>query len=108
MPWAARARLFEKVGGRRVEGLDFLSPDFADPFGPPVPLQLFVKPVAVPGAAFDAGRLKQVAGGLLEQVYRERPGGALYDETMKSAPDPRLVPARVGDSLRESPLLFSG
>jgi hypothetical protein len=91
--WEARVRLFDSVGGLWVEGVDFLSPNFADPDGPPVPLQLFVKAVAVPAAAFDAGRLKQLVRGLLERVYREKPGAPLFEGTLRPGLKPRLVPA---------------
>jgi GNAT superfamily N-acetyltransferase len=91
--WESRVRLFDKVGGLWVEGVDFLSPDFTDPDGPPVPLQLFIKPVGLPAAAFDAERLRQIIGGLLERVYREQPGDVLYDGTLPPDLKPRLVPA---------------
>lgn len=91
--WEARVRLFDRAGGLWVEGVDFLSPNFADPDGPPVPLQLFVKPVAVPAAAFDADRLRRLVRGLMERVYRERPGEPLYDGTLRPGLKPRLVPA---------------
>jgi hypothetical protein len=92
--WAARVGLFGRVGGRWVEGVDFLSPNFADPRADPVPLQLFVKPVDLPVAAFTPGRLRRVVGGLHERVYRNRPGDALYAGTLPPGCRPRLVPAR--------------
>jgi len=91
--WEARVRLFDRAGGLWVEGVDFLSPNFADPDGLPVPLQLFVKPVAVPAAAFDADRLRRLVRGLLGKVYREQPGGPLYEGTLRPGLKPRLVPA---------------
>ena len=94
--WAARTRLFDRVGGLWVEGVDFLAPNFAadDDFdAPPVPLQLFVKPVDQPAASFDADALKKVVGGLHERVYRNEPGDMLYDGTLPPGCEPRLVPA---------------
>jgi ribosomal protein S18 acetylase RimI-like enzyme len=93
--WAARVRLFDRVGGLWVEGVDFLSPNFRDEDGPPVPLKLFVKPMDLPASAFDAELLRRVAGGLHERVYRNQPGEALYDGTLPPGCRPRLVPARL-------------
>jgi hypothetical protein len=78
--WQARVRLFERVGARQVAGLEFLSPNFADPDGPPVPLQLFLVPVDRPASAFTANALREVALGLRDYVY----GTSANDE----APDP--------------------
>ena len=50
-------------------GLRFLSPNCADPNGPPVPLELFLKPVDVPAAAFDAAALRLMVAGLHRYVY---------------------------------------
>ena len=41
---------------------------------PPVPLQLFIKPMDEPEGAFDAERLKQVVAGLHREVYHNEPG----------------------------------
>jgi len=93
--WTARVRLFDRVGGLWVEGVDFLSPNFRDEDGPPVALQLFVKPMDLPASAFDAERLRRVVGGLHERVYRNQPGEALYDGTLPPGCLPRLAPARL-------------
>lgn len=87
--WEARVRLFDKVGGQWIDGLELLTPNYADEDAEPVPLQLFVKP----GERFDAGMLRGVAAGLLERVYRAGPGDPLYDATL-AGPAPRLRPAR--------------
>lgn len=102
--WTARTRLFDRVGGLWVEGVDFLSPNFAadgEEESPPVPLQLFVKPMAVPAAAFDADRLKRLVGGLHERVYRNEPGDPLYAGTLPPGCEPRLVPARLAGAIQE-------
>jgi len=96
--WAARTKLFDRAGGLWVDGVDFLSPNFAaddDEAASPVPLQLFVKPVGEPAGAFDADRLKQVVAGLHHEVYRNGPGDALYDLTLPPDCQPRLRPAKV-------------
>jgi GNAT superfamily N-acetyltransferase len=91
--WDARLRLFDKVGGLWIDGLELMTPNCATDDGPPVPLQLFVKPVDLPASAFDAPRLKRVAAGLLERVYKARPGDPLHDATLPPGCEPRLRPA---------------
>ncbi len=98
--WTARTRLFDRVGGLWVEGVDFQSPNFADDDGPPVPLQLFMKPVDVPATAFDAARLTALVGGLHERVYKNKPGDALYVATLPPGTKPRLRPAKVAGQRR--------
>ena len=95
--WTARTRLFDRVGGVWVDGVDFLAPNFAcddDGDAPAVPLQLFLKPLDEPEAAFTPSRLREVVGGLHTQVYRNGPGDALYDGTLPPGCEPRLRPAR--------------
>jgi GNAT superfamily N-acetyltransferase len=101
--WDARVRLFERVGGLWVEGLELLTPNYSAEDGPPVPLQLFVKPVDTPAADLDADALRRVAAGLQERVYRTRPGDPLYDGTLRASVRPRLRPAR--DAGRRSELV---
>lgn len=92
--WNARLRLFDRVGGLWVEGIDFQSPNWAGEAEPPVPLQLFVKPLDVPASALDAERLQHIVGGLQEHIYRTRPGDALYEATLPPGCSPRLRPAK--------------
>jgi GNAT superfamily N-acetyltransferase len=68
--WLARLRLFEKVGGRWIAGANFAAPNYADPDGQPVPLELFLIPVDETEAAFDDRRLRGVVEGLRRRVYR--------------------------------------
>jgi hypothetical protein len=91
--WKARVRLFDRVGGLWIEGIDFLAPNFAEGEGEPVPLQLFVKPVDKPAAAFHEARLRGVVHGLHERVYRIDEGDPLYEQTLTPGCRPRLVPA---------------
>ena len=95
--WAARTKLFDRVGGQWLEGVDFLSPNFAseEDDAPPVPLQLFVKPVADPASVFDAERLKSIVSGLHREVYQNEPGDALHDQTLRPEIQPRLRPAKL-------------
>lgn len=94
--WAARVRLFDKVGGLWVKGVEFQTPNFAGDAGP-VPLQLFVKPVDRPAASFTADRLWGVVEGLYERVYRIDPGEPLFEQTVRPGVRPGLVPAREAD-----------
>jgi hypothetical protein len=95
--WAARTKLFDRVGGQWIEGVDFLSPNFAseDDDAPDVPLQLFLKPIAEPVGALDAERLKQVVAGLHREVYQSGPGDAMHDRTLPPECQPRLRPAKL-------------
>jgi hypothetical protein len=98
--WNARVRLFDRVGGMWVQGLEFQSPNFAEDDADPVPLQLFLKPMDRPAEAFTESRLLAVAGGLHERVYRNDPGDDLYEATLTPACHPRLVPARLAGAVR--------
>lgn len=93
--WAARVRLFDRVGGKWVEGIDFQSPSWSDDEdAEPIPLQLFVKPEDVPAGQFDADRLRGVVAGLHRRVYKNGPDHPLYRATLPPGNRPRLVPAR--------------
>ncbi len=100
--WNARTRLFARVGGMWVEGVDFLSPNFEDDEeGEPVALQLFVKPEDEPVSSFTPQRLRELIAGLHDRVYRNEPGEPLYDETLYPGCEPRLVLAtRSADLIR--------
>ena len=91
--WTARTRLFDRVGGLWVEGVDFLSPNFAEGDETPVPLQLFVKPEDEPIVNFNPQRLRELIAGLHDRVYRNEPGEPLYDGTLTPGCEPRLVSA---------------
>lgn len=97
--WTARTRLFDRVGGLWVDGVDFLSPNFAvdeeADDAPPVPLQLFLKPLDASESAFTPERLREVVGGLHTRVYRNEPGSVMYDRTLPVGCEPRLRPAKV-------------
>jgi GNAT superfamily N-acetyltransferase len=90
--WRARLRLFEKVGGCWVAGLTLWTPNFERRHGPAVPLQLFLVPVETPRTAFDAAALREVAGGLLRDVYGRGEGGPLFERTLPPDCRPELRP----------------
>ncbi len=92
--WAARVRLFEKVGGLWVKGVEFLTPNYAEDGADPVPLQLFVTPVDRAAAGFTSERLWGVVEGLYERVYRIDPGHPLFDRTVTPGSHLALAPAR--------------
>jgi hypothetical protein len=100
--WAARTRLFDRVGGLWLEGVDFLAPKFTSEqvSDESVLLQLFVKPMAEPAARFDAERLKEIVAGLHREVYHGMPGDPLYDRTLPRSCRPRLRPASCAESPR--------
>jgi len=91
--WAARTRLFAKVGGFWIDGVTLPCPNWMNPVAPPVPLQLFLAPVDSPREAFDSGTVKAAVRGLLERVYRAEPGDPEYDGTLTPGCHPRLKPA---------------
>jgi hypothetical protein len=90
--WAARLRLFSRVGGLWIDGVNFLSPDFQGD-GTPVSLQLFLKPVDEPLPSFDAERLRAVVHGLHRNVYRQEDDSNLMRESLPPDCQPRLRPA---------------
>jgi GNAT superfamily N-acetyltransferase len=92
--WHARLKLFDRVGGLWLDGVNFLSPSWSGDDTAAVPLQLFVKPMDEPTAALDAERLRQIVGGLHERIYRNNPGDALYDATLPVGCTPRLRPTK--------------
>ncbi len=92
--WEARIKLFDRVGGLWIDGLELQTPNYGDEDAPPVTLQLFVKPIDSPASSFDGEKLKALAAGLLEQVYRLQPDDPRYDATLPAGCSPRLRPAR--------------
>jgi ribosomal protein S18 acetylase RimI-like enzyme len=92
--WDARVRLFDKAGGLWLDGVELHAPNYGDDAGPPVTLQLFLKPVDHLARALDGDRLRQLVGDLLTRVYRLEPGDRLYDATLPPGCKPRLRPAR--------------
>jgi GNAT superfamily N-acetyltransferase len=68
--WEARLRLFKKVGGYWVEGIQFTSPNYLNPLAGDVPLEFFLKPVEDRRADFTEGRLRRIVRGLLKRIYR--------------------------------------
>jgi hypothetical protein len=103
--WTARTKLFERVGGHWIEGVDFHAPNMEDDEGsgsPSVPMQLFLKPMSESASTFDAERLKQVIGGLHREVYKNEPGDTLFDLTLPPDCEPQLRPAKLAGSAKAS------
>jgi ribosomal protein S18 acetylase RimI-like enzyme len=90
--WRSRLRLFEKVGGWWVAGLTLWAPNFARRQGPAVPLQLFLVPVDTPRAAFGAAALREVAAGLLREVYGRAEDDPLFAQTLPPDCRPEMRP----------------
>jgi hypothetical protein len=95
--WTARLRLFARVGAWWVDGIDFQSPNFDDDSDTPIPLQLFVKPIDAPLESFDAERLKGIAVGLHQNVYRHAADHPLVRATVPAGCSPRLRPPLAAD-----------
>jgi hypothetical protein len=97
--WAARTKLFDRVGGLWIEGVDFYAPNMGadddEVAAPPVPMQLFLKPMAESAGSLDAERLKEIVAGLHHEVYRNEPGHPLLVRTLPPSCQPRLRPAKL-------------
>lgn len=91
--WQARLRLFARVGGLWVAGVDFRVPNYMDRGAPPVRLELFLRPFDTPAERLDAAALRSVVAGLHRRVYTIEPGDDLYERAQESAREPRLRPA---------------
>jgi GNAT superfamily N-acetyltransferase len=91
--WEARLGLWQRVGARWVSGLTFHAVNYHRRQAAPVPLQLFLLPVDRPAQGFDAAALRQVAAGLLREVYRRQSGDPHYDLTLPPGCSPTLRPA---------------
>jgi hypothetical protein len=90
--WAARLRVFERVGAWWVEGVMLHSPNYGDADGPPLPLQIFLAPQAVPAGEWDSGAVRDAVAGLLRRVYHLEPGDELFDRSLPPESRPRLRP----------------
>jgi GNAT superfamily N-acetyltransferase len=91
--WAARLRLFDKVGGLWIRGLEMLTPNYMRPDAGPVRLQVFVRPWDQPAETLDADRLRQAVDVLYDQVYHLPPDDPLRQATRAAAVNPGLVSA---------------
>jgi len=91
--WAARLRLFEKVGGLAIGGVQMLTPNYMQPDAGPVPLHLFIRPWGDTATEFDADRLRGAVNGLYDQIYHVSPDDPLRRDTLEGMVNPRLVPA---------------
>jgi len=96
--WEARMKLFDRIGGCWIDGLELFTPNYGDDDDKPVVLQLFVKPVDRSRQGFDPDFLRGIAAGLLARVYRLNADDPLVVRTIAQTRRPRLRPA--GDSVR--------
>jgi GNAT superfamily N-acetyltransferase len=91
--WAARIRVFNRVGGLWARGIELHTPNYMQDDAPPVRLRVFLRPWDQPGADFNAPRLRAAVVGLYHEVYRIGPDDPLYRATIEGAVNPELVPA---------------
>jgi GNAT superfamily N-acetyltransferase len=89
--WAARLRVFDKVGGLWVRGAEMLTPNYMRPEAGPVALHLFIRPWADPAIVFDDARLRAVVNGLYDEIYHIPPDDPLRRDTLEGMVNPRLV-----------------
>lgn len=99
--WEARVKLFDRVGGFWIDGLELQTPNYGDPSGSPLPMQLFVAPIDKPVNAFTEADLRALAAGLLERIYRMAPSDPLMLRTLTPDCHPRFRPAREAGRRKE-------
>jgi GNAT superfamily N-acetyltransferase len=90
--WAARIRLFDRVGGKWARGITLLTPNYMQDDSPPVSLQVFLRTQDNPPDSFDGERLRDAIRGLYANVYRITPDDPLFEATLNGAVNPELVP----------------
>ena len=91
--WAARVRVFDRVGGLWARGIELHTPNYMRPNAPPVRLQIFLRPGDEPSGSFTTERVREAVLGLYDQIYHIPPDDPLYRATVGGAVNPRLVPA---------------
>jgi GNAT superfamily N-acetyltransferase len=90
--WAARMRLFERVGALWVAGIDFLAANYYRRGAPPIPQELFLLPVDRPAGQFDAAALRAATAGLLRALYGRKPGDEVFERVLAAERQPSLRP----------------
>ena len=88
--WAARLRLFGKVGARRIDGVELHTPNYTMPEKPGPVLQLFVKPMSWPAESLTPTRLKVIAEGVMSRVYKLDRADELWQRTFGFEPEMSL------------------
>ena len=88
--WTARCRLFAKTGAMWLSGIDFQSPNYHENGAPPVPLELFVKPMDRSLESFDESALRDIAVGMHTHIYRHKPDDEIVLQSLPSGNAPRL------------------
>lgn len=99
--WAARTRLFDRLGAHRIDGLKLFAPNYTDRDAADVELELFVRPHDEPAESLDARRLREVAAAVYGRVYRLGP----QDARVQAVNSPRCTPrlSLPGDPADEPP-----
>jgi GNAT superfamily N-acetyltransferase len=90
--WAARLRVFDKVGGLWARGIELHTPNYMRADAPAVRLQIFLRPQDESAESFGPRRLREAVLGLYDQIYRITPDDPLYQATLAGAVNPRLAP----------------
>lgn len=90
--WEAKLGLWRRAGGLWVSGLTLHAVNYSRDDAPPLRLALFLRPVARRAEDFDAAALRQVAAGLLREVYDRGPGEEHYERTLSPESEPQLRP----------------
>jgi GNAT superfamily N-acetyltransferase len=96
--WHARLKLFTRLGAYWLAGVELLTPNYAEPDGAPVPLQLFLQPWAEPASAFTPERLGQLVTGLERHVYRRTADNPLALGMLTPSLRPPAEAGRLTDS----------
>jgi GNAT superfamily N-acetyltransferase len=90
--WAAKLGLWRRAGALWIDGLTMHAVNYMNEQGPPLRLALFLRPVGRRAEDFDAEALRQVAAGLLTEVYDREPGDEYFAQTLPPGCEPRLRP----------------
>lgn len=86
--WNARLALFAKVGGRMIDGLELMTPNYSESSSP-VPLTVFLKPMDK--SEYTSEELRAIAAELLERVYVQEAGDPLFDASLGSGSELQLI-----------------
>ncbi|MGE3799184.1 MAG: GNAT family N-acetyltransferase [Thermomicrobiales bacterium] len=96
--WRAKLGLWRRSGAFWVAGLTFYAVNYMRKNAPAVRLALFLRPVATPATDFTADALREMAAGLMREVYNGVVGDDNYQRTLPPdcAPELRQVDEALG------------